>query len=66
MHCPHCHHEIMDYEEIQRIVRQELMHLDADVAARLTAQITSQISRTMRAQGTWRTIETKQGQRKDS
>jgi len=56
----------MDYEEIQRIVRQELTHLDADVAARLTAQITSQISRTMRTQGTWRTIETKQSQRKDS
>ena len=59
MHCPHCHNEVMDCQEIRRIIREELTHLDADVANSLTDRVLTIIGNRTRNQGSFRSWETK-------
>ena len=59
MHCPHCHNEIMNHQEIRQIIKEELMHLDADVVNNLADQVAIRIAGSIRSQGYFRAYETK-------
>jgi len=59
MHCPHCHQDIINEQEIRQRIREELMHLDPDVANSVLAQLTMRLGRSIQAQGTWRRHEIK-------
>ena len=56
MQCPHCYNEI---KEIRQIIREELMHLDPDVANSMLTQLTTRLGRSIRMQGAMRTYEVK-------
>jgi len=59
MHCPHCHQDIINEQEIRQRIREELMHLDPDVANSVLAQLTMRLGRSIQAQSGWRRHEVK-------
>ncbi|OLD64086.1 MAG: hypothetical protein AUF65_00480 [Chloroflexi bacterium 13_1_20CM_50_12] len=59
MHCPHCHNEIINNQEIRQTIKEELMHLDPDVANSLANQVIARLGNHMRMQGSFRAYETK-------
>ena len=59
MHCPHCHQDSINEQEIRQRIREELMHLDPDVANSMLAQLTMRLGRSIQAQSGWRGYEVK-------
>jgi hypothetical protein len=62
MHCPHCHHEVINDQDIKQHIREELMHLDPDVANSMITQLATRLGMSVRAQGSqasWRHYEVK-------
>lgn len=59
MHCPHCHQDIINEQEIRQRIREELMHLDPDVANTMITQLATRLGMSMRVQSEWRGYEVK-------
>ena len=59
MHCPHCHHEVVNDQDIRQHIREELMHLDPDIANSMLTQLATRLGMSMRVQSGWRDHEVK-------
>ena len=59
MYCSHCRNEVINDKEIRQIIREELMHLDPDVANSMLTQLTMRLGRSIRTQGAMRHYEVK-------
>lgn len=61
MFCCNCGQEIGE-SYIKKLIREELSHLDPDVANKLTDQVATRLGNRVRMQGQVRTYEAKQSQ----
>lgn len=58
MHCPHCNEDTGNTQDIKQIIKEELMHLDPDVANSMVNQLTVRLGMSLRSQG-WQRYEVK-------
>jgi hypothetical protein len=57
MHCPHCHNEVNNNEEIRQIINDELRHLSPDVANSMLDQLATRVGRRAMLSGAFRGYE---------
>lgn len=62
MHCPHCHNNLINNEEIRQIINDELRHLSPDVANSMLDQLATRVGRRAMLSNAFTGYEVKQRQ----